>query len=68
MWLVLALSRYTVEHLLLHWETASVLWNSIFGLFGIEWVMPQRVIDWLVGGGNLVDIIIYKCRRVLCLA
>jgi hypothetical protein len=34
-----------VDHLLLHCEVARALWNSVFGLCGLEWVMPQHVVD-----------------------
>jgi hypothetical protein len=37
----------TVDHLLLHCDVASVLWNSLFNRFGMSWVMPRRVIDLL---------------------
>uniref|UniRef100_A0A2N9FU80 Reverse transcriptase domain-containing protein n=1 Tax=Fagus sylvatica TaxID=28930 RepID=A0A2N9FU80_FAGSY len=35
----------TVDHLLLHCPYAKELWDMVFGLFGIQWVMPKRVID-----------------------
>uniref|UniRef100_A0A2N9IS02 Reverse transcriptase zinc-binding domain-containing protein n=1 Tax=Fagus sylvatica TaxID=28930 RepID=A0A2N9IS02_FAGSY len=37
----------TVDHLLLHCSYAKELWDMVFGLFGIQWVMPKRVIDLL---------------------
>jgi hypothetical protein len=40
-------SGKTVGHLLLHCETASALWNSIFGLFGLACAMPCRLRDLL---------------------
>jgi hypothetical protein len=30
----------SVDHLLLHCEVAAWLWNYVFTLFGVEWVMP----------------------------
>jgi hypothetical protein len=39
-------SGETIDHYLLYCKLASALWN-LFGLFGIEWVMPQRVVDHL---------------------
>jgi hypothetical protein len=39
--------RETIDHLLLYCKLASALWNFIFGLFGIEWVMSLRVVDHL---------------------
>jgi len=37
----------TVDHLLLHCDVASVLWNSLLSRFGMSWVMPRRVINLL---------------------
>ena len=36
-----------VDHLLLHYPIAFEMWSMIFCLFGICWVMPQRVVDLL---------------------
>jgi hypothetical protein len=36
-----------IDHLLLHWDVSSVLWNSLFSRFGMSWVIPRRVIDLL---------------------
>jgi hypothetical protein len=36
-----------VEHLLLHCEAARDLWSYILTLFGVEWVMPRRVLKLL---------------------
>jgi hypothetical protein len=38
-------SGETVDHLLLHCKLGSALWSSIFGLFGLAWVIPRRVRD-----------------------
>ena len=35
----------SVDHLLLHCPIAYELWTMVFCLFGIEWIMPKRVID-----------------------
>lgn len=35
----------SVDHLLLHCPIAYELWSMVFGLFGINWVMPERVIE-----------------------
>jgi len=32
-----------VDHLILHGEVARELWSSPFQLFGVAWIMPQRV-------------------------
>ena len=37
----------SVDHLLLHCPIAYEMWSMIFCLFGICWVMPQRVVDLL---------------------
>jgi exonuclease III len=48
----------SVDHLLLHCEVATYLWHSVFTLIGMEWVMPEKVIDLFacwnqVGGRDL---------------
>jgi hypothetical protein len=35
----------SVNHILLHYDVASALWNNIFSRFGISWVMPRSVLD-----------------------
>uniref|UniRef100_A0A2N9GH27 Reverse transcriptase domain-containing protein n=1 Tax=Fagus sylvatica TaxID=28930 RepID=A0A2N9GH27_FAGSY len=42
----------TVDHLLLHCEVASTLWGIVFQRFGIQWVLPAKVIDLLYGWFN----------------
>jgi hypothetical protein len=42
-------SEETMDYLLLHYEVARDLWVSIFRLFGLEWVVPQRVMELLAG-------------------
>ena len=37
----------SVDHLLLHCPITYEMWSMIFCLFGICWVMPQRVVDLL---------------------
>ncbi len=34
-----------VDHLLLHCPYARELWNMIFGLFGVSWVMTRSALD-----------------------
>jgi hypothetical protein len=42
----------TVDHLLIHCEVAAALWGFIFQRFGIQWVLPAKVIDLLFGWFN----------------
>ena len=45
------------SHLLLHCPVAREIWNFIFSLFGLKWVMPKEVRGllacWWIGRGNL---------------
>ena len=34
-----------MDHLLLHCPIAYWLWTMVFYLFGLQWVIPKRVID-----------------------
>jgi hypothetical protein len=36
-----------IDHLFLHCTVARDLWNSVFTLFGMTWVMPRQVVDLL---------------------
>jgi len=47
-------SEKFIDHLLIHCEVASELWNYILNLFGVEWVMLRRVIDLLNSWGSQV--------------
>jgi hypothetical protein len=51
----------SIDHLLLHCEVATEVWNVFFQLFGVSWVMPRKVSDilesWRGQMGN---------RHVLC--
>ena len=37
----------TIDHLFLHCKVARELWNSVFNLFGVAWVMPRKVVELL---------------------
>uniref|UniRef100_A0A2N9GWZ4 Reverse transcriptase domain-containing protein n=1 Tax=Fagus sylvatica TaxID=28930 RepID=A0A2N9GWZ4_FAGSY len=42
----------SVDHLFLHCSVASDLWALVFSMFGIQWVMPQTVLElfkWVAG-------------------
>ena len=41
-----------VDHLLLHCDIASGLWNVVFAAFRIHWVMPKMVAELLFGWQN----------------
>ena len=57
-------SGESVNHLLLHCPLAQDLWNLVFTLFGISWVMPRGVEDlfacWSGIRGNLNSGAIWK--------
>jgi hypothetical protein len=40
-------SGESTEHLLLHCEVARDLWSYILNLSRVEWVMPQRLLEFL---------------------
>ena len=40
----------TVDHLLLHCVKTWVLWNLLFSLFGVAWILSCTVKETLLGG------------------
>ena len=54
----------SVDHLILHCSFAKELWDMIFTLFRIHWVMPRRVVDmfacWQGSLGLHQNIVIWK--------
>ena len=42
-------SGESVDHLLLHYPMARELWFVVFGMFGVQWVMPHWVLDLWAG-------------------
>ena len=42
-------SEESVDHLLLHCSKTRVLWNLIFSLFGVSWILSATVKDSLLG-------------------
>jgi hypothetical protein len=54
----------SVDHLLLHCTYARELWEMIFALFGIHWVMPRRVIElfdcWQGSMGRQQNLVIWR--------
>ena len=54
----------SVNHLFLHCPVASELWDMVFGLFGVNWVMPLSVVGlfacWQGHFGRLRNGVIWK--------
>jgi hypothetical protein len=42
----------SIDHLRFHCDVALVVWSSFYSLFGVEWVMPRRMLDLLSGWGT----------------
>ncbi len=42
-------SGESVDHLFLHCSMASDLWSLVFGMFGVQWVMPRTVLELFCG-------------------
>jgi hypothetical protein len=40
-------SGESIDHLSLHCEVAIEVWNAVFQLFGVTWVMPGRMKECL---------------------
>lgn len=49
----------TVVHLLMHCSVAFDLWSYVFQMFGIQWVLLEKVLDslcgWQIRGSNLLS-------------
>jgi hypothetical protein len=45
-------SEESIEHLLLHCKVARDLWRYILTLFGVEWIMPRKVLELLTSWGT----------------
>ncbi|RVW42420.1 hypothetical protein CK203_070906 [Vitis vinifera] len=39
----------SIDHILMHCTRARVLWELLFALFGVTWVLPFSVRDTLIG-------------------
>jgi hypothetical protein len=53
----------SIDHLLLHCESAQFLWNAFFSHFGLTWVMPRGVVDLLHcwwSGGHPCSAVVWK--------
>ena len=46
---VLGCSGKIVDHLFIHCSVAFELWSLIFRMFGVQWVLPEKVLDLLCG-------------------
>jgi hypothetical protein len=57
----------SIDHLLLHCESAQFLWNAFFSRFGLTWVMPRGVVDllhcWWLGGRPRTVLWFGRCYR-----
>jgi hypothetical protein len=55
-------SGESIDHLILHCKIARELWNSLFHLFGVNWVMPRRMREfvmswrWQMGTHNILEV------------
>jgi hypothetical protein len=47
-------SGESIDHLLLRCNVAHDMWSIFNSLFGVEWLMPRRVLDLLNSWGNLL--------------
>jgi hypothetical protein len=59
----------SMNHLLLHCGMANALWNAIFSLFGLCWVMPRSVRELFAywwSGGRSRSVMVWKMVH-LCL-
>jgi hypothetical protein len=59
----------SIDHLLLHCESARFLWNAFFSRFGLAWVMPRGVVDLLHcwwSGGCPRSVVVWK-MVLLCI-
>ena len=45
-------SGETMEHLLLHCNVAFKTWSIVFRTFGLPWVLPKTVTEFLFGWWN----------------
>jgi hypothetical protein len=54
----------SVDHLFLHCSMATDMWSMVFGLFGVEWVMPRTVMDlfscWMGQLGQHDSVLVWK--------
>ena len=54
----------SVDYLLLHCPLARELWSMVFGLFGLDWVMPCKVIQlwvaWQIRSADLRNMAIWR--------
>jgi hypothetical protein len=57
-------SGESVEHLLLHCPYAKEMWDMVFALFGIQWVMPRGVLAlfecWQGNFGDHQNIVVWR--------
>ena len=54
----------SVGHLLLHCEFAHEFWSVVFQMFGIQWVMPEKVVS-LLFGCEMVGETFFECSNLV---
>ena len=54
----------SVDHLLLHCEFAHEFWSVVFQMFGIRWVMPEKVVS-LLFGCEMVGETFFECSNLV---
>jgi hypothetical protein len=57
----------SVDHLLLHCDVASALWSTFFSRFGLSWVIPRQVIDFLAcwwSFGRPMSVVVWKMASI----
>jgi hypothetical protein len=50
---------HIINHLLLHCKVARELWVLIFRLFGVEWIVPKRVMELLTSWRGQLEVVAF---------
>ena len=54
----------SVDHLFLHCSMVTDMWSMVFGMFGVQWVMPRTVMDlfscWMGRLGQHDSVLVWK--------
>ncbi|RVX12073.1 Protein detoxification 45, chloroplastic [Vitis vinifera] len=46
----------TINHILIHCSKAKILWDLVFSLFGVNWVLPLMARNTLLGGNCILPV------------